>query len=272
MLEEALPGLSVEWKPIPSAEEVNEAVRDGGLDLGVGPPTGVPAGARGRAAGPAALRRLGAAVRGRRAGGLRSLGGAQEVGPGRRPGLVEPRSGGAPARGPAGAGRSGALDGQHRWSGRTSRRCRPSSSAKTSRPTSRSRRSWSWSWRGPARSAWSTVATCSAGCRRRRWSTACRRSASARRRSSPPSPRRWPRLRVWRSADPVGTARLLTEAEELRAPPERIGEILARSGWQLGPRLAAWSRIAELWRRTDRLRQAPASWAELAFDGVQGEY
>ena len=38
MLEEALPGLSVEWKVLPTPEDVNEAVRDGGLDLGVGPP------------------------------------------------------------------------------------------------------------------------------------------------------------------------------------------------------------------------------------------
>jgi NitT/TauT family transport system substrate-binding protein len=72
-------------------------------------------------------------------------------------------------------------------------------------------------------------------------------------------------------SDPVGTARLLTESEELHAPPERIGEILARSGWQLGPRLLGITRIAELWRRTDRLHRTPERFADLAFEGVQGD-
>ena len=72
-------------------------------------------------------------------------------------------------------------------------------------------------------------------------------------------------------SDPVGTARLLTESEELHAPPERIGEILARSGWQLGPRLLGVTRIAELWRRTDRLHRTPERFADLAFEGVQGD-
>lgn len=72
-------------------------------------------------------------------------------------------------------------------------------------------------------------------------------------------------------ADPVGAARLLTEGDELRATPERIGEILARSGWQPGPRLSGVVRIAELWRGTDRLREPPTNWRELAFDGVQGD-
>jgi NitT/TauT family transport system substrate-binding protein len=39
MLEAALPGLTVEWKTIPAAEDVHDALRTGGLDLGVGPPT-----------------------------------------------------------------------------------------------------------------------------------------------------------------------------------------------------------------------------------------
>ena len=73
------------------------------------------------------------------------------------------------------------------------------------------------------------------------------------------------------AADPIGTARLLSDTEELRALPERIGEILRRSGWQPGPRLAGVVRIAELWRRIGRLRRTPTIWAELAFEGVPGE-
>jgi NitT/TauT family transport system substrate-binding protein len=72
------------------------------------------------------------------------------------------------------------------------------------------------------------------------------------------------------SSDPIGTARLLTESDDLRAPPERIGAILARSGWQPGPGLTGVTRIAELWRRTDRLHRTPERWADLAFEGVQG--
>jgi NitT/TauT family transport system substrate-binding protein len=72
-------------------------------------------------------------------------------------------------------------------------------------------------------------------------------------------------------ADPVGTARLLTETDDLRASPDRIGEILSRSGWQPGAHLTGVTRIAELWRRTDRLRRTPGAWSELAFDGVQGD-
>jgi hypothetical protein len=73
------------------------------------------------------------------------------------------------------------------------------------------------------------------------------------------------------AAEPVATARPLTEVDDLRAAPERIGEILARSGWQPGPRLAGVVRVAELWRHTDRLRQTPTAWTELAFEGVQGD-
>jgi NitT/TauT family transport system substrate-binding protein len=71
--------------------------------------------------------------------------------------------------------------------------------------------------------------------------------------------------------DPIGTARLLDEPEELRAAPDRIGEVLARSGWQPGPRLTGVSRIAELWRRTDRLSRGSLAWPDLAFDGVSGD-
>src|SRR5262249_33111198 len=73
------------------------------------------------------------------------------------------------------------------------------------------------------------------------------------------------------AADPFGTAHLLSETDDLRASADRIGEILSRSGWQPGPRLAGVTKIAELWRRTDRLRRTPGAWPELAFDGVQGD-
>lgn len=71
-------------------------------------------------------------------------------------------------------------------------------------------------------------------------------------------------------ADPVGTARALSETEDLRIAPDRFGALLERSGWQLGARPLGVTRIAELWQRTDRLRQTPTVWSELAFDGVSG--
>ena len=67
------------------------------------------------------------------------------------------------------------------------------------------------------------------------------------------------------TADPAGAARLLSETDDLRAPPERIGDVLARSGWQPGLKLSGVLRI------DDRLRQPPPSWSDLAFDGVQGD-
>lgn len=70
--------------------------------------------------------------------------------------------------------------------------------------------------------------------------------------------------------DPVGTARLLSETEELRIAPERLGSLLEHSGWQLGARPLGVTRLAELWQRTGRLHQSPTSWPELAFDGVSG--
>jgi ABC-type nitrate/sulfonate/bicarbonate transport system substrate-binding protein len=71
--------------------------------------------------------------------------------------------------------------------------------------------------------------------------------------------------------DPLGSARLLSEQEELRIASERLGDILARSGWQPGLHVAGVTRIAELWRRSDRLQRTPAAWSELAFAGVQGD-
>jgi NitT/TauT family transport system substrate-binding protein len=72
------------------------------------------------------------------------------------------------------------------------------------------------------------------------------------------------------AADPVGTARLLSETEDLRIAPERLGALLERSGWQLGAPPLGVTRLAELWQRTDRLRQSPTAWSALAFDGVAG--
>ncbi len=71
------------------------------------------------------------------------------------------------------------------------------------------------------------------------------------------------------AVDPVASAHLLSESEELRIVPERLGSLLAGSGWQPGPRLVGISTVAELWRRTGRLKQPLSPWSELAFDGVR---
>ena len=39
LLEDAIPGMWVEWKVLPSVESVNEALRDGGIDIATGSPT-----------------------------------------------------------------------------------------------------------------------------------------------------------------------------------------------------------------------------------------
>jgi hypothetical protein len=72
------------------------------------------------------------------------------------------------------------------------------------------------------------------------------------------------------ASDLVGTARLLTETDELHAAPEAMAEILGRSGWHLAPPLTGVTRLAGLWRRTGRLRTVEESWTDLAFDGVRG--
>jgi len=72
------------------------------------------------------------------------------------------------------------------------------------------------------------------------------------------------------AADPTDTARLIGETEELKLSRDRVGSILAASGWQPQTRPSGVTRIAELWRQTDRLRQTPTSWSELAFPGVEG--
>jgi hypothetical protein len=73
------------------------------------------------------------------------------------------------------------------------------------------------------------------------------------------------------AADPAEAARLMSEPDELKLSRERVGAILAASGWRPGTRLSGVTRIAELWRQTNRLKQTPISWRELAFDGVDGD-
>jgi NitT/TauT family transport system substrate-binding protein len=270
LLEEAVPGLSVEWKEIPSAREVNEALRDGGLDLGVGPPTAF---LLAREAGlPVRLlcgvAALPCAVVGR--AGLRSLAGLRQ---GDRIAIPEQTGLEAAVLQLAALRELGdprALDGsvlershvealpalklgkdfaahvavtpflelelegtgpERLVDSRDLFGALPTTALVYGLPSLRDRA-------GPLLAAF-TGALTDAG-----------------------------RLAL---ADSVGTARLLAEGDDLRAPPERIGGILARSGWQPGPRLSGVVRIAELWQRTDRLRYTPADWAELAFPGVQGD-
>ena len=71
--------------------------------------------------------------------------------------------------------------------------------------------------------------------------------------------------------DSISTARLISEPDELRVSPEATGDVLARSGWQCGPRLTGVTKVAELWRSTGRLRSTPMDWSALAFDGVPGD-
>jgi NitT/TauT family transport system substrate-binding protein len=270
MLEEALPGLSVEWKVIPAAEDVNEALRDGGLELGVGAPTAF---LIAREAGlPVRLlcgvSALPCAVVGR--AGLRSLAGLRS---GDR--VAIPDQVGLEAAvlqlaalrelGDPRALDANVLERSHvealpalrlgkdfvahvavtpflelELEGAGPERLvdsrdlfggLPTTALVYGLPSLRERAA-------PILAAFTTALT-EAG-----------------------------RLAA---ADPVAAARLLSEVDDLRSAPERIGEILARSGWQPGPRLTGVVKIAELWRRTDRLRRAPTSWADLAFDGVQGD-
>ncbi|MFN8632244.1 MAG: hypothetical protein U0893_00210 [Chloroflexota bacterium] len=270
LLEDALPGLAVEWKVIPDVEAINRALRDGGLDLGVGPPTSfllaregglpvrllsgisaVPCAVVGRA-GLRSLRSLRPADRiavpddASFEAAVLQLAALREIG--------DPKAllANAVPRTPVDAlpaltlGKDLAahvaltpildleLDdpGPERLvDGRDLFGSPPSTAVVYGLPSLRERA-------GPILDAF----------------TASLDKAA--------------RLAV---ADPVATARLLTETDDLRALPERIGAILGRSGWQLGPRLSGITRIAEIWRRTDRLKQPPAAWSELAFPGVLGD-
>jgi NitT/TauT family transport system substrate-binding protein len=72
-------------------------------------------------------------------------------------------------------------------------------------------------------------------------------------------------------ADPTEAARLIGEPDELKLPRERVAAFLTAAGWRPSTRLAGVTRIAELWRQTDRLHKTPVSWRDLAFDGVDGD-
>jgi len=72
-------------------------------------------------------------------------------------------------------------------------------------------------------------------------------------------------------ADPVEAVRPIGEPDELKLSRERVAAILTAAGWRPTTRMSGVTRIAELWRQTGRLRQTPVSWRELAFDGVDGD-
>jgi NitT/TauT family transport system substrate-binding protein len=270
MLEAALPGLTVEWKAIPSTDDVNEALRTGGLDLGVGPPTAF---LLARDAGLpvrilSGIAALPCAVVGR--AGLRSLAGVRtidriaipdhdsleavvlqlaalrELGDARAlEGNVVERSH-ADALPAVKLGKDLAahvaitpfleldLDGDRTERLVDSRDLfgRLPTNALVYGLTSLRERA------APILEAFTMTLSDAA--------------------------------RIV-SADPTGSARLLSETDDLRAAPERIGDVLARSGWQPGPRISGVLRIAELLHRTGRLREPPPSWSELVFEGVQGD-
>lgn len=270
MLEEALPGLSVEWKTIPAAEDVNEALRDGGLELGVGPPTAF---LLAREAGLpvrilCGVSALPCAVVGR--AGLRSLGGLR---PADRVAVPDPdgleaavlqlaalRELGDPK-----ALDANVLERSHVEAMPALKLGKDFVAHVSVTPFLELELEGT----GPerlvdSRDLFGGLPT----------AALVYGLPSLRERAAPivsaftTSLAESSRLAA---ADPVGAARLLSEVDDLRAAPERIGEILARSGWQPGLRVTGVVKIAELWRRTDRLRQTPATWAELAFDGVQGD-
>lgn len=270
MLEEALPGLAVEWKPIPDAEAVNEALGDGGLELGVGPPTAF---LLAREAGlPVRLvcgvSALPCAVVGR--AGLRSLG---ELRSGDRIAVPNETSLEAAVLQLAALrelGDSRALDGNvlersHAEALPAMKLGKDFATHVVVTPFLELELEGD----GPERLVDSrdlfgglptTALVYGLPSLRQRAAPLLEAFTGALAEAA--------RLVL---ADPVGTARLLSESEELRAPPERIGGILARSGWQPGPRLTGVVRIAELWQRTDRLRRTPTTWTQLAFEGVQGD-
>ncbi|MCC7371364.1 MAG: ABC transporter substrate-binding protein [Chloroflexi bacterium] len=269
LLEDAIPGMWVEWKVIPPAEAVNEALRDGGIDIACGPPTAfylareadlpvrvlggvsaVPCAVVGRPG----LRSLGSIKpRDRIAvpeessletavlqlAALRELGDARALDGNL---VYRPHSEALPAlkQGKEFAAHVGVtpfleleLEGtgpERLVDGRDLFGGLPSTAIVYALPALRERA-------GPLVDAFTEMLTEGA------------------------------RLAA---ADPVGAARLLSETEDLRIAPERLGALLERSGWQPGARPRGITRIAELWQLTGRLRQTPTSWSELAFDGVVG--
>lgn len=269
LLEDAIPGLSVEWKVIPAPEAVNEALRDGGLDIATGSPTALLA-AR-EAALPArvvaAISALPCAIVGR--AGLQSLAG---IGKQDRIAVPEPSSfesallqlaalqefGDPRALEPNLLYRSDAealpalrlgkdmaahvamtpvleleLDGSGPEKLTDSRELfggLPTTALAYALPNLHDR----------------------SGALIKAFADALAEGARRAQR------------------EPVGTARLISETVELKSSPERLGGILDRSGWQLAGLPFGVTRLAELWHLTGRLRQSPASWIDLAFDGVDG--
>jgi NitT/TauT family transport system substrate-binding protein len=270
MLEEALPGLAVEWKEIPAAEAVNDALRDGGLELAVGPP---PAFLLARETGlPVRLlcgiSALPCAVVGR--SGLRSLRSIRRADRIAVPDELSLEAAVLQLAALRELGDARALDGniQER-------------SHADALPALKLGKDFAahvavtpfleleLEGAGPerlvdSRDLFGGLPT-----------TALVYGLSALRQRSAPILSAFAEalseaVRLVK-ADPVGTARLLSESDDLRAAPERIGEVLGRSGWLPGPRLSGITRITELWRGTGRLRHPPSSWADLTFDGVLGD-
>jgi NitT/TauT family transport system substrate-binding protein len=270
LLEEAVPGLSVEWKTIPTADAVNDALRTGGLDLATGAP---PAFLLAREAGlPVRLvggvSALPCAVVGRP--GLRSLSGLRK---GDR--IAIPDDAGLEAAVLQLAalrelGDAGALDGQVV----TRSHVEALPALKLGQDVAAHVAvspflELELEGAGPERLVDGRVLFGELPTAALVYALPVLRERSG------------PLLATFGAAlaegaraatlDPVGTARLLAEADDLRIAPDRLGQILARSGWQLGARPAGVTRIAELWRGMDRLRLTPTSWSELAFEGVEGD-
>lgn len=269
LLERTIPGLTVEWKAIPSAEAINDALATGGLDLAAGPPTafllaresGLPARL------VAGLCALPCAVVGR--SGLRSLGALPA---GDRVAVPDPVSFEAAVLELAAlrelgdpfalAGRTvqrehadalAALEAGRDLAAHAS--VTPYLDIELERAGPTVLVDGRDLFDGPA----STALVYALPSLRERHGAVLDAFASVLADAA--------RLAA---SDPIGTARLLVEAEELQVAPERLAQVLARSAWQPGPRLAGVTRIAELWRRTDRLRRVSPRWEELAFEGVEG--
>jgi len=270
LLEEALPGLAVEWKSIPSAQAVHQALQDGGLDIAAGPPTAFllarEAGLPVRIVG--GLAALPCAVVGRT--GLRSL---SALRPGDRVAVPEEASLESAVLQLAALrelGDARALDANMVF--------RPSLDVLpdlkqggeiSAHVATTPYLELELEGTGPerlvdSRELFGGLPT-----------TALVYAQPTIREQSMPLLETFTQALAdaarLAAGDPFGSARLLTDLEELRLPPERLGDILARSGWQPGVRVAGVTRIAELWRSTDRLKRTSAAWSELAFAGVQGD-